>query len=318
MAKSVTNLGLLLVKLQAVYGTAETSLANTDVIETIGAAEFSSDFGASPIELVSGGFDQDAAIPGLTKYDVSGKVHVRTGGSAAAYGQIDTLLQASGMVGTTAASVKTYAFTSTRTAYKDATAWLYSGNLGTAGCLLRKASNIVFNPKWTFEAGKPVVMDFSGSGVYGGAAGTGTQPTITKLRTAAPAWMGLSTLTINGISTYKILKAEIDAGQETNLTIDVAQAYGFGQTEITNRKVKFSATVYCDLPASGDPETALLARTEGALAFAYGTAPNKATFTSTYSQITDIKKGDESGIEVWNITGQCNRNHFTLALDTTV
>jgi hypothetical protein len=160
-------------------------------------------------------------------------------------------------------------------------------------------------------------MECVGSGVYGGSAAAATQPTITKSRVAPPALLGATTLTINGDADYKLVKAEIDGGQSTVLTLDPTATYGRGKTAITDRKIKWTATVYMDLPSTVNPETALLGRTEGAITIAYGTAPNKITFDMDYAQITGIEFADEGGVQVWNLSGQANRNHFTVALDTT-
>lgn len=318
MSKMVSELKLLLVQLQDTFGTAETDLTGSDLIETIGPAEFSWDPDMTPIELVGSTFDQDAAVPGAGSYELTLRAYMRTGNASGEYGQCDTLMQAACMVGTTSAGpIKTYAFTSTRSAYKDATAWGYSGDLSTSSALLRKMSNIIFRPKWTLEAGKPAIIECTGMGVFGGAATAATQPSITKARVSPPALLGASTLTINGDNDYKLLKAEIDASQETNLTLDPSQTYGRGNNALTKRKINWTATVYMDVPGTVDPEAALLAKTEGAITIAYGTAPNKITFDMDYSQITGVELADDSGVQVWNLSGQANQNHFTVAFDTT-
>jgi hypothetical protein len=225
----------------------------------------------------------------------------------------------SGMTGATSAGPKkTYTFSSVRSEWKDGTAWGYSGDLSTTGALLRKCSNLIFNPKWIIEAGKPAIMELAGMGVYGGAATTAAQPLITKARISPPAFLGATTLTINGDSDYKVLKVEFDAGQIVSLTTDPSKAYGLDQSQITNRKIKWKSTVYCDSIGTANPEAALLARTEGAVSVAYGTAPNKITFAAPYGQITAAPLGDSDGVQVWELEGQCNRNSFTIELDTTV
>jgi hypothetical protein len=317
MGKMATQLQLLLLQLQDTFGTAETDLTGADLIEVMGPPEFVWDPDITEIDLVAGAFDQDAAVPGASSYELTGKAYMRTGNASGDYAQIDTLLQASCMVGVTSAGpIKTYSFTSTRTSYKDATAWGYSGDLSTSSSLLRKMSNIILRPKWTLEAGKPSIMEFVGTGVYGGAAANATQPAITKERVSPPALLG-ATVTINGDADYQLIKAEIDATQAVDLTVDAAATYGRGNSAITNRKIKWTATVYMDVTGTVDPEAALLGQTEGALSIAYGTAPNKVTFAMTNSQITATPMGDENGVQVWNLEGQANQNNFTVALDTT-
>jgi hypothetical protein len=319
MAKMSTALQLLLAQQQATFGTAETDLTAADIIETIGPAEFSWDPGMTSIEYVAGAFDQDAAVPGLMSYGLNFKTYMRTGGASGSYGQIDTLLLASGMTGATSSGPKkTYTFSSVRSEWKDLTVWGYSGDLSTTGALLRKAHNLILNPKFILEAGKPAIVEFSGMGAWGGIATTAAQPSITKARISPPAFLGASIITINGDNDYKLLKLEYDCGQTSKLTLDPLFSAGYGQTQITNRKIKWKATVYCDLVGIVDPETALQNGTEGAVKTQYGTAPNKITFDAPYGQITAAPLGDADGVQVWELEGQCNRNSFSIEFDTTV
>jgi len=318
MAKMSTALQLLLIQHQATFGAAETDLAAADLIETIGPAEFAWEPNVTEIDLTAGAFDQDPAVPGNCSYTLSFKAYMRTGGGSGSYGQIDTLLLASGMTGATSAGPKkTYTFSSTRSEWKDATAWGYSGDLSSSGALLRKVSNLIFSPKWTFEAGKPIVMDCTAMGVFGGAATAATQPTVTKAGISPAAFLGSAGLSINGDADYKVLKIEIDPGQSSVLTLDPSATYGFGVSTITARKIKWKATVYCDVPGTVDPEAALLAKTSGAVTVAIGTAPNKITYSMPTTQITAAPLGDSDGVQVWELEGQANANTFTIEMDTT-
>ena len=132
-----------------------------------------------------------------------------------------------------------------------------------------------------------------------------------------PALLGASSLTINGSTNYKLLKMEIDPNQETNLTMDPTETYGRGNNIPTNRKIKWTATVYQDVTGTINPEDALMDQTEGALVVAYGTAPNKITFSAGSAQITDVKLGDDNGVQTYELSGQINNTDFSVILDTT-
>ena len=201
MGKMMNELQLLLVKEQSVFGTAEGSLAGTDIIETIGAPTFTWSPEVEEINLVGGGFDQDIAIPGAGMYEVSFSVHMASGGTEGSYGQAGTLLDLCAMTktetdgdGDATDDTATWVFSSTRSDWKDATAWLYSGDKSTTSSLLQKANNIIFNPKWNFENGKPVTMELSGMGVFGGAPTNATQPSVTKQRVNIPAFFNTTSL----------------------------------------------------------------------------------------------------------------------------
>lgn len=323
MSDMASALQLLLVKKQTTFGTPETSLAAGDLIETIGQPTMKWNPDGTEIELVGGGFDQDAFVPGAGFYDLGFQVYMATGGSEGDFGQVGTLLDLCGM---TQALDDTdldetddqaaWTFTSVRSEITDGTVWAYSGDMSSSGSLLRKSGNIIFLPKWNFENGKPVTMELSGMGTFMGAATASTQPTVTKLRSHIPAFMNVTTLTINGETGYRVLSASIDASQEVALSKDASETYGRGRSNVTNRKLNATITVYKELPSVVDPETALLNRTEGALTMEYGTAPNKITFSGDYAQIKDIESSDDEGLETWTLTTQFNRNDFTITMDT--
>lgn len=316
MGYQATNLTLLLLKEQSVFGTVETSLVSTDLVETIGAPKLKWNANAEPINLVAGSFDQDASVPGISTQELSFSVYARVN-TADDVGQFGKLLRCSGMTETESPDgTYTYAFTSDLSAATDFTAWLYSGSQEASGSILRKGGNGILIPKFTLEAGKPAMAEFSSTTTFGGVGAAATMPSITKERSVASALCGASTLTINGDTDYKLISCEIDPGQEVGFTKDPSQTYCGGQSVITNRKIAFTAKVYKLLPSVVDPETALLNKTTGAITIEWGTAPQKIKFTGTYAQITDIDHDDEDAVETWTLKGIFQRNDFSIVLTT--
>jgi len=317
MAKQVSKLGLLLVKAQTAFGTTEATLTSTDLIETIGPPNMSGNYAESTeVDLVAGSFSQDATVPGPSSVDLTATVYARSGGSDTP-GQYGVLLKLSGMTENEETDgIFNYTFTSTSSSITDGTAWGYSGDLSTNGSILRKAANIIFAPKWNFEAGKPVTCEFVGKGTLVAVPAAATSPAISKASTIPPAFIGATTLTINGSTYYKVLSGEIDAGQEVALLKDPAATYGYLNSLITSRKIKWNFKVYKDIPSVVDPETALLGKTTGALTIEFGTAPQKIKWTITTAQITDCKGSDEGGVETWDLSGIAISNTFTHTLST--
>jgi len=316
MAKQAVNLSMLLVKTQAAFGTTEASLTSANLIETIGPPKMSENFEMNEVALVAGGFSQDASVPGPVSVDLTASVYARTGGSDAP-GQYGTMLKLAGMTESESPNgTYAYTFTSAAASITDGTAWGYSGNLDTSGCILRKAANFIFAPKWTFDAGKPVTADFVGKGTLVAIPAAGTSPAISKASTIPPAFMGATTLTINGNTYYKVLSGEIDATQEVALLKDPAATYGYLNSLITNRKIKWKFKVYKDIPSVVDPETALLGKTTGALTIEVGTAPQKIKWDITTAQITNCKDSEDGGAETWDLEGIAISNTFTHTLTT--
>jgi hypothetical protein len=318
MAKQSINLDLLLVSAQDSWGAEQAGLTAAHFIETVGPAKLKLNSNPNEVDLIGGGFEQDASIPGAQEIDLSLAVHMRSNGADAA-GQAGTLLKCAGMKqteSTPTGGTFTYVPTSLISEQKDFTAWMYSGQIGSNACFLYKAFNGLFIPKWTFETGKPCLMDLSAKLCYSGVSALATQPTsastpaLTKQRTIAPAFMGLNTHLILNSALYQIISAEIDMGQEAALTVDAGATYGRAESIFSKRKIKWKAKIYKDTTV--DPETALLGKTIAAVTFDFGVIPQRHSFSSSYGQITNISNSDEGGVETWDIEGIFERNDFTI------
>ncbi len=310
------KLSLLLCKLQSTFGTLETSLAGSDLIETDGVPTLNVNPNMNEVDLVGGGFDQDASVAGVMENELNFSVPMRAA-AADNPGQVGTLLEAAAMLKAESVDgIFTYTFSSIQSEWQDLTAWMYSGALGASACTLRKGGNGIILPKWTFETGKPVKMDCKMALTFGGVAVLATQPLVTKMRTLPAALVGCSLMTINGSAGYRMISGEIDPKQEAKLTVNPGDTYGNGLSIVVGRKLDWKAKVYKDLPATVDPETALTGRGEGSLTIVFGTVPQKVGFSATYSNINDIKHSNQNGVETWDISGQLVRNDFTITLST--
>lgn len=313
--KGSTNLALLLISEQSIFGTMVTPLISTDLIETIGPAKITNNPNMTELSLVAGGHSQDASIPGAVDQDLSFQVPMRAA-AADDVGQCGKLLRLAGMKETeTADGVFTYEFTSKQSEMTDGTAWLYSGNLDANESVRKVGSNAVLVPKWTIEGGKFGIMDLSTKMCFAPWAAA-TQPGITKEQTLPPAFIGASTMTLLADNDYKILSLSIDPQMEIKLTKDPSAAYGYGVSVLTNRKIKFTAKVYRDNLATLDPMTAMLGKTIGTLEIEYGIVPQKVKYSSTYAQITSIEEDDEEGVETYTISGLFERNDFRIVMST--
>lgn len=311
MAQGAINLSCLLITQQTTMVTMLTP-GTTDLVETIGPAKVKVNPNVTPLELVGGGFDQDASVPGFIDNDVTFQVPMR-GAATDTVDQCGKLLRLCGMKETDGTTEFSYSFTSIRSEMTAASFLAYGGNLDTNGTIRQGGYNAVLSPKWTIDGGKYATMDITMKSCFIPWA-TATAPTVTKARTIPSAFVGATTMTVMGDTDYKVISATIDPQQEVRLTKDPSATYGMGVSVITNRKIKWTAKVYRDVLATVDPMTALLGKTIAAITFEYGTAPQKVKFDMTYCQITDIEQDDEEGVETWTLSGLCERNNFTITL----
>jgi len=308
----VENLKQFLFKKQSVEGTPETSLVGTDFLELEPSSGIEPDVTATEINLVGNGFDQDAAVIGRYRANVTATAPLRPFGAADSSTAPDygALLECAGFSETEQNSYFDYVPISTSTT--DGTLWEYSGDLNTSSCLLTKAGNLKFDWKVTLDFSGDVIgkIEFTGAGRYDGASTTATQPSITKNRTAVPPLRGV-TMQINADADYRPISFEFTGNQEVEPTVLASHASGVGLSKITSRKIKFTGKFYRDITTTTDPQAAMFALTEGLTSFSWSTT-NGIVVAATYTQITKVTSSDENGCQTYDVEGQCNRNDFKI------
>jgi hypothetical protein len=193
---------------------------------------------------------------------------------------------------------------------KDLTAWHYSGGIGTSASILSKFGNIVGNWKITIEAGKPSIFQLTGAkGKFlSEAAATIVSPT--KNRTVYPAALAW-TVSVHGV-TYKLVKMEIEGGNSIDQRIDGTEAYGYGSTEVTDKKGKFNLQIYADAALALPSVAGLASAVESAITLVYGPANGKLHFSIGYPQIQDWKKTSVGNLTAFDITGIMSQNNFVI------
>ena len=305
-------LKLFLFQLQETEGTPETDLTGTDFIEADPGSGIEPDVVVTDINTAGNGFDQDAAVVGKYMCNSTLVFPLRNWGASDSNVLPDwaTVLQCAGFSLTQNNGY--YILTPVSNSIQDGTLWTYSGDLRASQSLLTKAGNLKFSPKFTLDfAGESIgKIEFTGVGRYGGAPTTATQPSVTKNRTAVPPLRSV-TMEINGDSNYRCLNLEIDFNQDVDATTLPSDVSGVGKSEITTRKVKFTAKCYREITATVDPESAMFALTEGAINVSWYIS-NEIQILSGYSQITKVSPSEENGVQTWDIEGQLNRNDFII------
>jgi len=161
------------------------------------------------------------------------------------------------------------------------------------------------NAKIVLETGKIAVMEFEFKGVWVGVDDTAiiapTYPAIAPLRC-----MG-ATFTLGSWAPC-MAKLEIDLGNEVILRECQTATYGFAAAIITNRMTKGSMDPESALIASADPFGDMVAGTERALAYSIQDANDKFALAAPKCQITNISYADRKGMEIDQVSFDCNRS----------
>lgn len=291
-----------LLKLQADGNTAQTSLGENDFVEALEGSTSEIDIPTEEVSILSGVLDQEAAVPGTQSAPCTLIFPLRSWGNGIEPDFMKVFRCADFAV---TENNGFYIATPSSAGGSSATIWHYSGKSGTTN--LHKLTNWKCDWKISGEVGKMVKVEFTGKGAHS-AWTTGTIPELDRIRARIPAFLS-ATILINGMA-YKPISFEISGNQPVEQDLDGTTASGFGQSDITDRKIKMTCKVYMDLQSTIDPIANLKAQTSGAIQLYWDNSNIK--IDGAYSQIVDAKKSDQNGKSCWDLTLQLNRNSFQL------
>jgi len=319
-SRHFTALSQVMAKLQATFGTKESTLAASDAAEVMEGSKFSFTPNAAAVKLLGAGFSQNPSVIGPSIGDLTLVYPMRTGGVADSVGQWDIPLQCCGYSKTeSTANIYTFAPSSLQSVWKDCTIEGFSGNRDTAKSFKRVIYNCMFNYKITldFKAEEPIAkIEFTGKGVYDAAASLATQYTITKSVASILALKGL-TINVFGDTDYDLCLFELDGGVEVvGPMLKPTDSHGLGYMGIKQMLPKWRLVAYKD--SDTVPETTYHAGTAGTLSLSWGACPNKTTIASGASkaQITGIQDGDQDGAETVELSGIFLDNSLSIVVDT--
>lgn len=311
------GLDLYLVKEQGTFGTAETGLVGTDYFPALRSGssdDVNPEF--TPIDECSGFFDQDLSVRGKIEGAINLACYMRSLGVSTAP-DFAKLAKACGLKETVTAVVggNKYAYAPNADAtLKDLTVWKYLGGAGTSGSILRKFGNVVGDWKLSLEAGKPAQFLLSGGKGQFVSEAAATLPTPTKSRTVYPALVG-ATISINGLSTYKLIKIDFEGGNKVDQYIDPSQSYGLGQSDIGEKKIKFSMQLYAD-PSIALPSASVIAdAVESSISITWGVTNNKINVAASYPQFNSWKTSKVGSLHAFDIAGICSQNNFAITVN---
>lgn len=301
----VSNLELFLLKEQVDDETKQATLDATDFADV--TSDSTSDFEpeVETPKMVSGSFDQDAAVVGKQTSSATLTYPLRSFGEGVEP-DFFAAFRCADFEDSESAGYRV--LTPSSSGGSSGTIWHYEGRQGATN--VHKMYNWKPNWKITGETGKPVTAEFQGNGAFD-SYDSGAMPTVSKSRAVIPALLN-ATILINGFA-YKLISFDIDGGQSHDLTVDPSAENACGQNVLTDRAIILNAAVYMQDVAVVNPVSALTAESEAAVEIYWGSA-NDIKIDATYSQIREAKRGDQNGVKKWDLTLQLNRNDFTLSV----
>lgn len=289
-------------------------LTAADIIEPMKDSTAEWDPQMEQIETVAGGFEQDAAVPGDEPFNATLRFPMTPGlpsGTLAGRTMPYWMKVADAMCGysvgaSTTAGPSRFAMIPVNNFTTAGLLRHFTGDMAASGAIATGGYNLAADWKCTVEAGKVPMIEYTATGGTYSIADA-TQPSVTKARVAPRAFKS-ATVTFLASSSYKLIKMDFSGNQAPQNLVDPSQASGRGASEITDRKVRFTAQFYTLKLATVDPITALRNSTQGTLVLQWGSTTEIVKISATYAQITKCVKSDANGVTVWDIEGQCNRN----------
>jgi len=220
---------------------------------------------------------------------------MRGNGSSGMEAGLAILLQACGLKKT----LEVYQVHSTHT--DDETITIDVWESGVKKSLVGASGNVTFEG----ETGKRMICNFEFIGRW-----------IAPIDEALPAYVPSTTAPmllqagVFTLATESIMigKFSLNMGNNVVLRMDVDGAGGIAYAMITDYEPLISIDPEADLVAGYDYHGAWLAGTEAAVSLAINDGTDKVTFTLPKVQYRDIKEGDREGIQIYDITGQCNHS----------
>lgn len=310
-----TQKGLLLAKIESVYGTdaAPTGAANTIAVVR-SAVSFEIEHERVPREILNGTWERASGFNLLRTAKMSFRVEARgnyttggtdtdiTSGASAQAIEIDCLLRACDLTPTYTAETSNGA----RDGYviykpaepedegASATLWFYTGGK------VHKMTGAKGNVKAVFEAGKMAYLDFEFRGLYVAAADASLPGTITLLATKPPLF-GSASLTVGSFAAI-IKTLTFDLGNQVVRREDANAANGIKGFAVVNRMMKVTidpeTVTEAAQPWFGDFQTP----TSRTITWTLGSVGGNKALFSAVGESEAISYGDRSGLRTNQIT----------------
>lgn len=171
----------------------------------------------------------------------------------------------------------------------------------------------VGNAVFILESGKPVQVEWTFEGVWGGVTDTAMlSPTLSNEK---PIRFAASTTTVGSWAPcFQLIR--IDLGNVMVLRECQTKSAGYISGAIVDRKPMLSANPEAALVASKDIYGEWLAMTESAFSSVFADANDTVTITGSVQPV-DIQDASRQGIKVDDLSAQFNDESLTIAISAT-
>lgn len=309
----IKELECWLVKKQATFGTQGDDLDGGDYFPALPDSKLEIIPQFTDIESVSAVYDQDLSVKGFVNMNAELSCYMRSLGAATEpdYG---LLAKASGW-GVSGPTAGKYTYTpitavSTKTS-DDLEIFHYTGGIGENASILTKAGNIIGNWKIAGDVGKPVIFSLTGAkGIFVSQAAATMVTEIIKDRTLIPPALPV-TVSINGV-VYKVMKFSFEGGNSVEQYIDCAVTYGFGDSEITKKKIKFGFTCYANASLANPLDAVIAGDVVSDVELTWGKTLYQTKIDVDDPQFTDCKIVDVGGLTGWEVSGIATQNDIVI------
>lgn len=302
-------------KLEVFFGKPQTTagvavdLVAADFLEVTSDSDLSMIFENESVENCSASFSSEPAVIGAVRSECQLDFNMRSFGATTVPDWAKMLTCAAFDITTTdVGGSNKYTLNPVMTS-KDATVWRYNG------LEVVKLQNLMFDWSISGELNKKCLLSLKGKGCLNALPDIGVCPTITKNGSPTPAILPV-TKVIFGSGLYSPLKFSFEGGVVVEQRV-TGSDFGYGLSEVTDRKIKFSCTLYKDLPNVISPYTAMRNQSETELSFEFGKAGRKIKLITNHANISDIKEGTSGGnTQTWDISGTCNSDDFSIIVNS--
>ena len=317
MNPSFQKLNLLLGKLQSSLGSKQSTLTLTDqrAVEDNFSLDYIPEFTAQ--NLAQGILGQPQNTKGVTHCDIKVSMPAVPTSVFGTPPNVNDFLLSSGLKQTAADFPFTYV--QSDDIVKDCSAltlWGYSGDKVGANSLLTKTHSAMFDCKISGELGKPCMFEFTGKGAIATTPANASYPSgMTLLSDSIPVIIKTTEMTVDDI-TLKILKFDVTIGNVIEMVKDASQDYGYVQSTIVGRSVKFTAQVLQeDLGTSENNSIKKMDdQTTGDFGITFGDSVYSISINSASGKchITSVKQAAEAGLNVFDISGVFINNDLQI------
>lgn len=295
------NKGLILAKIESVYGTDPTPAVATNALITMGMPTFEIVGNALQRNIPLGHFGSVKPVNVGEALKLNFTTELKGSGSAGTASRYGCLLRACNLTEAVDPGVNvTYTPNSTFEG-ESVTLWFY------ANTTLHKITGAVGNAVLKFVSNEIAVIEWSFTGLYAGSghASTVTFPSPTHEAIAPVVWRGAS-FELNGGSVV-INEISIDLGNEVAKRLDGNATYGISRYFVKNRAVKGSMIIEKEALSSYNPFSIWDAATQHNVTFNSGaSAGNICGVAVTGVMIEQPKYADKENIQMYDLAFTVN------------